>query len=86
MTTDEIMRLADNFANLHRHSTDRASNVARKDLRTAVEQLAASQGEQAKVPLSDEAIAHYYQNSSDSFDFARAIEAAHGIGVKEQTV
>ena len=53
MTTDEIMRLADNFANLHRHSTDRASNVARKDLRTAVEQLAASQGEQAKVPLKE---------------------------------
>jgi hypothetical protein len=32
-----------------------------------------------RKPLTDEQVAFYCQNSSDSFDFARAIEAAHGI-------
>ncbi|MEY4345280.1 MAG: hypothetical protein RL032_1112 [Pseudomonadota bacterium] len=32
-----------------------------------------------RKPLTDEHIAFLYQNSSDSFDFARAIENAHNI-------
>ena len=85
MTTGEIMALA----HLYRNATEIAE--PRKALRTAIEALvAASQGEQAKVPLTDEQIdellATYLETTIGGYhQFARVIEQAHGIGGKEST-
>jgi hypothetical protein len=98
---DEIKRLAEDFAEwLACHAadfglyTDEAATpeiaASRTRLHAAIDRLAAAQQPGGREPLSDERLADLWRNAISApgmpyRGFARAIEAAHGIGIKETT-
>ena len=53
MTLDTLMHLADNFASLHRHSTDDESGKARAALYTALQSVSSKYQQGYAMALSD---------------------------------